>query len=282
MTPSLAELTDGFTPVDWALLAVGLGVLLVFAAPYLATVLGVWVVRFRADDSPEAAASVEPVGVYPEYYDRFTELTDLGFRPVGVIDEVIWFRGHDLYKRFRVRDLVSEDGLTYASLYTLGFGATPVRVSFHTVTTAGVLVQTAMPGAGIPEDQDDFHRTEVEDGPVDVALDAHLREVGWATRTHGGSAARVSLAELAEIDERISRRTLAGMGLGFVWALPVIGGAIPFAVAGLGLRAVGVPGPTAVGIGLWVAAACYWFFAFKLMPVLHSLEENLPPCEADD
>src|SRR5687767_12698568 len=93
---------DPLTPYQWLLTVValvgfaGAGYALL---PALLSFLGLTRVRFRPTDDP-AAGGDEPGD--ERYAALHRALADDGFQPAGVVDECVWFQGHEWTFRARV------------------------------------------------------------------------------------------------------------------------------------------------------------------------------------
>ena len=274
--PSLDEALSELSGTDLGLWVLGFALLGLFLLPILVSSAGILLMRYRLSEEGPDVQAVQPDGTNPDYTARFEELEQLGFRPVGTVYEELWLYGHEYYKCFPVRLLVSADGLTYAALYDLGWGGV-VRVALDSVTDRGRLIQTAMPGAQIRSHDAEFHRTEVELGPVGDLLHKHRRETEKCLLKTDGRLARVSPAERTALDERIGRRLMSGIGQGGTGlTLVVLGWGLPFGIAVVTL----ITGfdqlwPRAVGIAGLVAAAAYLLFVFKLLPAFHRFLERM-------
>jgi hypothetical protein len=162
--------------------------------------------------------------------------------------------------------LVSDDGLTFAALYRVGRGG-PVRVALDSLTDGGVFVRTAMPGAGIPYSESDYHRSEYGWRPLADLLDDHARELQRVAQGGGGHARVFTLDERAAADEKVETRALRAIGNGdTVWFLTawIVTFLLCDGFLWSGLRA----GPRVVGLSLLTAAIVYVGFTVWLMPWL--------------
>jgi hypothetical protein len=278
--PTWDDLTGRFETADIVLWAAGLGALAVFLLPILVSISGLLLVRYVAVEDPIAG---RPDGSDPERAERVDELTELGFQPHGFVHEECWLWLHHFYKCHTLRYLVGEGGTTFATVYRLGFGGF-IRVVLDTVTEAGVLIQTAMPGAGIPADEADFQRAELPRQPVADLLAAHRRRVEEYARQHGDRPTRATLAERTAIDERANIRQLRQIKPGFTLLFPAVGWGLPFLASMLLIGLVAdVEGPRRVGVSLLLAAASYVTFTGWLLPALLRWGEGLedPPPVGD-
>jgi hypothetical protein len=234
--------------------AAGLAALALFILPVVLTASGVLLMRFVA---VEDRVAVQPDDSDPHYRRLFNELLDHGFQPLGLVHEEGWLWLHHLYKCHTIRVLVSGDETTFASLYRLGYGGY-YRLTLDTVTGAGVLLQTAMPGSGEPADEPDFDRAEVAWRPVADLLAAHWWRVEDHAGVYGDQPVKVTLAERTAIDRRVSVRQLRRMGSGFVLAFPLIGWVVPcLAAYGLLGQVDDFAWPRRAGLALVAAGACY-------------------------
>jgi hypothetical protein len=257
---------DQFTAFDVVLWVLGWGALFVFLSTFLVTRQGVRIVRYRAFEDVDARRQVQPDGADADYVDRYEELSRLGFLPAGVVRERVWFFQDSVRRTARVRVLVSEDGLTYAALYRVGTGG-PVRVALDSLTDGGVFVRTAMPGAGIPRTESDYHRSEYGWRPVADLFEDHRREQRGIADGGGGAPRAFTLAERAALDEKVEKRSLREIGNGdTVWFLTAWIVTFLFSDGFLwsGHRA----GPRVVGYSLLTAAIVYVGFTVWLMPWL--------------
>ena len=265
---------DQFTPFDVVLWVIGWGALALFIAPFLVTRQGIRIVRYRAFEDVDARREVQPDGSQPDYMDRYEELSRLGFLPAGLVRERVWFFQGDVRRTHWVRVLVSDDGLTYAVLYRLGTNG-PVRVAFDSLTDGGVFVRTAMPGAGIPETTDDFHRTEYPWRSVAELFDDHQRELHQVAERGGGYPRVYSLEERAAVDQKVEKRALHRIDNGdTVWFLTAW--IVTFLVCDGFLWAGAHPsGLRVVGLSLVTAAVVYTGFIVWFGPWLVGLVERL-------
>ena len=259
------DLTSDFGMADLILWTVGLAALALFLLPVVLTVTGVRLLRFVP---VEDRLAVQPDEADEHYQRLFNELLDLGFQPHGLVHEEGWLWLHHLYKCHTLRMFLSEDGKTFASLYRLGYGGY-YRVCLDTITESGVLIQSAMPGGGVPASEPDFDRAEISWRPVAGLLAAHRWRVEDHAGLYGDRPVKVTLAERTAIDRRVSVRQLRRMGSGFVVWFPLLGWVIP-CVAAYGLlgQVDDTEWPRRAGLALVIAGACYVLLTQWALPAV--------------
>lgn len=210
--------------IDLALVilaGVGLALALV---PVVATALGLTRLRFVPSDDPDPVRPAARPGD-ADYRRKFADLAALGFEPVGMVCEQSWLFMHHWYKMFPVYCLRSPDGTVFASLYRLT-GGEPWRIALDTFTTAGGMVRSVFPGAGITSQVDGMSRREYLTADPDQLLALHAEHVAEAVRYLGGTVTTVTLADRAATDQKLEqvllRQVKGDCGLG--WVLMGLGG----------------------------------------------------------
>jgi hypothetical protein len=235
---------------------VGSSVTILVLAPVVLSLLGFIRFRFVIEEEP---ARVELGDCGADHAERYGELLALGFRPLGVIRERVWFDQVEWFNEFIVYCLGTEDGQHFVSLYRLDT-VEPLRISFETITTGRALIRTVMPGADIPHDGERLCRHEYQGLGVAELFARHLQHVDDFTKHHGTRVACVDLAARAALDEEIDfefykkvigyRRYLNPLGF---FLVPAFAGAWLMLAQGID-RMAAVPGALAIdGIFyLWI------------------------------
>jgi hypothetical protein len=211
--------------VDVVLWAVAVAGLVWAFTPPLAHGWGLFLFRFTAKDDPRA---VEPDGRDADYEQKYRELIDLGFRPVGVLTEHYWLFTLHWYKAFSFRCLSTADGTCLVGLYRLG--NEPVRVKFDTYLGDGFLVRTVMPGAGVEDQGELWARFEEPAVGVPELYARHQQHVNLV-RLKAGEPRAVTLAEAVRLDEAQERtRPRPAGGEHFVFPTMFVLGAVVLSI----------------------------------------------------
>ncbi len=240
---------------DWLLLIVG-GCGAVWAlTPPLLTFLGLAGVRFQATDDPALAAAGTDD---PEYDARAGELAELGFEPIGLVTESMYFQGFEWWKHFVVRIWANTDRTCFASLYRL-HPAEGLRIAFRSLTTDQGIVCAACPGAGVVNEHADYLRREYPFGtPLHELLTLHQRDVETFCERRGVRPVGSSLEEITQVEEAHERRLLKGIWGGLGALMPAGVFAVPAYLLHAALR---LPvGLGSVGLALCAGMAVYGLF----------------------
>lgn len=196
---------------DWLLVIIG-GCGAVWAlTPPLFTLLGLAGVKNTPVEDPALAATGTEDA---DYEARAIELAALGFEPVGLVTETMYFQGIEWWKQFFVRIWANKDRTCYVSLYRL-HPAEALRIALRTMTTEEGLVCAASPGAGVTDEQNNYLRREYPFGtPIQELLALHQRDVEGFSLARDVKTISGSLDEITKVEEAHERRLLKGIWQG--------------------------------------------------------------------
>jgi hypothetical protein len=245
----------------WALAALSL----VWAfVPPIVTALGLYRVRGTAVEDPRA---VEPSGDDPEYAQKYRELRDLGFAPMGVLTEHYWLFAFHWYKAFPARCLASADRTCYAAVFRFMDG--PLRVRFDTQLDDGFHVRTLM-GEGLTDHDEYWSRSEVQATSVADLHEHHRRHVEARGGVRGAAPTGTPFRQWIEYDSATEKERVQRVsGLSLFLAVTAIFFFVPALVCLLGIYLVFGAAALVRGaaVSLILGAGLFFVFIKILVPL---------------
>jgi hypothetical protein len=247
--------------VLWSLAAVGTIWALV---PPVVTALGLYRASATAREDTQAAPPSEDGR---EYLQKYRELSELGFRPVGLLTEHYWLFAFHWYKEFSSRCLATADNTYYASLYRFFDG--PVRVKFDSFLSDGFIVRTVM-GEDCQDRDDRWVRTEVPTKSVIELFEQHKQLVEELAGERGTGLTASEFQDWARIDEEWGKETVQrNAGLAVFLLLAGVIFAVPGALVLLGGYLLGgiEALPRSAAVALCAGTVCHLVLLKILVPM---------------
>jgi hypothetical protein len=265
-----------FSTIDGVLWALAAFCLVWAFVPPLVTALGLYRVRGKAVEDPRA---VEPPGDDPEYAQKYRELLDLGFAPMGVLTEHYWLFAFHWYKAFPVRCLATADRTCYAAVFRFMDG--PVRARFDTCLDDGFVVRTVM-GEGWTDQDELCSRTEVATTSVADLYEHHRQHVEARGGVRGAVPTGSAFAWWAEYDQPAEKQRVQRVSsLASFLALPAIFLLIPALLCLPVLcQLFGAALARGTAVSLCLGAALYFVFIKILIPRAARGQLNLSLADA--
>jgi hypothetical protein len=143
-----------------------------------------------------------------EYQFYHDQLRNLGFEPLGVLEETGYFYGFHYAKSFHPRVFVHRELGVYANVYRLIPGDA-LRVALSTLLADGWFVQTGCWMESLVSVGEKYYRWAVTTRVVREQLDAH-QELLRSRWEPGDAVAPIDLAALARRVKEVSQEQLGG------------------------------------------------------------------------